>query len=217
MKVELICDNTIRKYSTDFVTRSIVECGVKYKFDMCDCKILNVSCKNCSVVVGYHVIEPCSECSISNNGHYFMFNEDEIVPTERIDDNGDNVVWGGLKDDTSEPLIPFDEDCEHICSICYEIYNNPVKLKCGHNFCKKCVYRTVDLQKKCPLDRIKASIDDIENDEILSSIVGDIYIYCKYACEKNSFGIWEKSDNGCDQVIKIKDREEHERCCKYSN
>ncbi|XP_073467176.1 E3 ubiquitin-protein ligase TRIM39-like isoform X2 [Aquarana catesbeiana] len=33
------------------------------------------------------------------------------------------------------------------CSICLEIYTDPVTLKCGHNFCRDCIVRMLDTQE----------------------------------------------------------------------
>ncbi|XP_073473665.1 E3 ubiquitin/ISG15 ligase TRIM25-like [Aquarana catesbeiana] len=50
------------------------------------------------------------------------------------------------------------EDLE--CSICLNIYTNPVTLRCGHNFCRDCIGRVLDTQKRsggysCPECREK--------------------------------------------------------------
>ncbi|XP_068128249.1 E3 ubiquitin-protein ligase TRIM11-like [Hyperolius riggenbachi] len=33
------------------------------------------------------------------------------------------------------------------CSICQDIYNDPVNLPCGHNFCRNCIDRVLDIQE----------------------------------------------------------------------
>ncbi|KAG8541171.1 hypothetical protein GDO81_029564 [Engystomops pustulosus] len=38
---------------------------------------------------------------------------------------------------------------ELTCSICLNLYTNPVTLKCGHNFCGECIERFLDTQKGC--------------------------------------------------------------------
>ncbi|KAM3922003.1 LOW QUALITY PROTEIN: E3 ubiquitin/ISG15 ligase TRIM25-like [Leptodactylus fuscus] len=37
---------------------------------------------------------------------------------------------------------------ELTCSICLNIYTDPVTLRCGHNFCRECIDRVLDAQKK---------------------------------------------------------------------
>ncbi|KAM9315538.1 LOW QUALITY PROTEIN: uncharacterized protein PAF06_006506 [Gastrophryne carolinensis] len=46
------------------------------------------------------------------------------------------------------------------CSICLNVYTDPVMLKCGHNFCRVCIARVLDTQKRskrysCPECREK--------------------------------------------------------------
>ncbi|KAM5170351.1 E3 ubiquitin/ISG15 ligase TRIM25-like [Mantella aurantiaca] len=46
------------------------------------------------------------------------------------------------------------------CSVCLNTYTDPVTLKCGHNFCRVCIDRTLDTQKEsgcysCPECRAK--------------------------------------------------------------
>lgn len=35
------------------------------------------------------------------------------------------------------------------CSICLEVYVDPVTLRCGHNFCRECITRVLDSQRRC--------------------------------------------------------------------
>ncbi|XP_018409120.1 PREDICTED: E3 ubiquitin/ISG15 ligase TRIM25-like [Nanorana parkeri] len=35
------------------------------------------------------------------------------------------------------------------CSICLEVYVDPVTLRCGHNFCRECINRVLDSQRRC--------------------------------------------------------------------
>ncbi|KAM4697796.1 E3 ubiquitin-protein ligase TRIM21-like [Rhinophrynus dorsalis] len=50
------------------------------------------------------------------------------------------------------------------CSICMSIYTNPVCLSCGHNFCEKCIAKTLDYQEEychgfsCPECRMKFKV-----------------------------------------------------------
>ncbi|KAM5192005.1 LOW QUALITY PROTEIN: uncharacterized protein ACMZJ9_004975 [Mantella aurantiaca] len=46
------------------------------------------------------------------------------------------------------------------CSVCLDIYTDPVTLKCGHNFCRICIHHVLDKQKgsggySCPECRVK--------------------------------------------------------------
>ncbi|XP_040187095.1 E3 ubiquitin-protein ligase Midline-1-like [Rana temporaria] len=35
------------------------------------------------------------------------------------------------------------------CSICLNIYTDPVTLRCGHNFCRLCIHQVLDTQQRC--------------------------------------------------------------------
>ncbi|XP_022060958.2 E3 ubiquitin-protein ligase TRIM39-like [Acanthochromis polyacanthus] len=42
---------------------------------------------------------------------------------------------------------------QFLCSICLEVFTDPVTIPCGHNFCKRCITQhwTVNVQNKCPM------------------------------------------------------------------
>lgn len=81
-----------------------------YCTDNCRCRIHDVAClgwyvkvcdRVCNVsltfantptsgnVVGYHVTQPCESCLEScNNGHFWMFQTEGVVSSERLDPSG---------------------------------------------------------------------------------------------------------------------------------
>ncbi|XP_064414241.1 zinc-binding protein A33-like isoform X2 [Latimeria chalumnae] len=59
------------------------------------------------------------------------------------------------------------------CSICHEVFTDPVTLKCEHNFCQKCVcdyWGKCDTQL-CPVCRVFVSISDVKKNFTLLSLV----------------------------------------------
>ncbi|KAJ8245116.1 hypothetical protein GJAV_G00275010, partial [Gymnothorax javanicus] len=58
----------------------------------------------------------------------------------------------------AKALIPEDEIT---CSVCFDIYKEPVVLTCSHSFCKVCLkqYWEEKSSRECPICRRKASID----------------------------------------------------------
>ncbi|XP_035254233.1 nuclear factor 7, brain-like [Anguilla anguilla] len=95
----------------------------------------------------------------------------------------------------AKALIPEDELC---CSVCCDIFKEPVVLKCCHSFCRKCVkqYWKEKSSRECPICRTKASMEDPPVNLALRSIVES---YLKHKTESEA----EK----CEAVLKS------EACC----
>ncbi|XP_035261838.1 tripartite motif-containing protein 35-like [Anguilla anguilla] len=70
----------------------------------------------------------------------------------------------------AKALIPEDELC---CSVCCDIFKEPVLLKCSHSFCRECVqqYWKEKRSRECPICRRKASREDPPINLALRSIV----------------------------------------------
>ena len=59
------------------------------------------------------------------------------------------------------------------CPICFEIFKNPVLLKCGHSFCKQCLKALVTSEANatyihglsCPVCRAEFSKEDIDTQQ----------------------------------------------------
>ncbi|XP_045154649.1 E3 ubiquitin-protein ligase TRIM31 [Echinops telfairi] len=61
-----------------------------------------------------------------------------------------------------------------ICPICLEIFQNPVTIDCGHNFCLKCITATVDTSGsllKCPLCKHSVGKDTLKTNWVLMNLV----------------------------------------------
>ncbi|KAJ8261617.1 hypothetical protein GJAV_G00156350 [Gymnothorax javanicus] len=70
----------------------------------------------------------------------------------------------------AKALFPEDELC---CSVCCDIFKEPVVLKCSHSFCKVCLkqYWEERSSRECPICRRKASMDFPTPNLALRSIV----------------------------------------------
>ncbi|KAJ8284613.1 hypothetical protein COCON_G00034630, partial [Conger conger] len=68
-----------------------------------------------------------------------------------------------------QALIPEDELC---CSVCCDIFKEPVILKCSHSFCRVCVqqYWKEKNSRECPICR-RSSVEDPPVNLVLRSIV----------------------------------------------
>ncbi|XP_064175829.1 zinc-binding protein A33-like [Anguilla rostrata] len=82
----------------------------------------------------------------------------------------------------AKALIPEDDLC---CSVCCDIFKEPVLLKCSHSFCRVCVqqYWEEESSRKCPLCRKKASMKDPPVNLALKIIVES---YLKHKSESES-------------------------------
>ncbi|XP_064414387.1 zinc-binding protein A33-like [Latimeria chalumnae] len=63
---------------------------------------------------------------------------------------------------------------EMTCSVCQELFKDPVTLSCGHNFCRECVceYWKEKTSQSCPICRADSAISDLKINYTLRSIVG---------------------------------------------
>ncbi|XP_077314872.1 E3 ubiquitin-protein ligase TRIM39-like [Lithobates pipiens] len=85
------------------------------------------------------------------------------------------------------------------CSICLNIYTDPVTMRCGHNFCRECIDRVLDTRKAsglytCPecreefqerpvLSRARALRNIAEKFLISQPVPEDTGIYCTYCLD----------------------------------
>nr|XP_006638859.2 PREDICTED: tripartite motif-containing protein 35-like [Lepisosteus oculatus] len=81
---------------------------------------------------------------------------------------------------------------ELTCSVCCEIFMNPVVLKCSHSFCKACLEKTWKLNssRECPFCRRRSSTDNPPLNLALRNIV-ESYL------KKNSKSPTEQSEELC--------------------
>uniref|UniRef100_H3B2T0 Tripartite motif containing 35 n=1 Tax=Latimeria chalumnae TaxID=7897 RepID=H3B2T0_LATCH len=59
------------------------------------------------------------------------------------------------------------------CSICQELFKDPVTLRCGHNFCRECVceYWKEKTSQSCPICRADSAITDLITNHTLRNII----------------------------------------------
>ncbi|KAG5855195.1 hypothetical protein ANANG_G00046470 [Anguilla anguilla] len=95
----------------------------------------------------------------------------------------------------AKALIPEDELC---CSVCCDIFKEPVVLKCCHSFCRKCVkqYWEEKSSRECPICRTKASMEDPPVNLALRSIV-ESYLKQKTESEAEKHEAAVKSEACC--------------------
>ncbi|XP_064414249.1 E3 ubiquitin-protein ligase TRIM39-like [Latimeria chalumnae] len=62
---------------------------------------------------------------------------------------------------------------EMSCSVCQELFKDPVTLRCGHNFCRECLceYWKEKISQLCPICRADSAITDLKTNYTLRNIV----------------------------------------------
>ena len=87
------------------------------------------------------------------------------------------------------------------CIICGEIFKEPVRLYCGHTFCKECINDWSKKNSICPLCRLNFNIDCIQRDLIGYNMVNELLVYCV--------------NNGCCWKDKLINLKEHVKQCNF--
>nr|XP_014339612.1 PREDICTED: E3 ubiquitin-protein ligase TRIM17-like [Latimeria chalumnae] len=72
--------------------------------------------------------------------------------------------------------VPKGFEKELTCSVCHDIFTDPVTLTCGHNFCQKCVcdYWGKGDTQLCPVCRAFVSITNLKRNFALLSMVDSL-------------------------------------------
>ncbi|XP_043942311.1 E3 ubiquitin-protein ligase TRIM39-like [Protopterus annectens] len=61
---------------------------------------------------------------------------------------------------------------ELVCPVCLDLYDHPVTLECGHNFCKSCINRVLDVQPdaSCPQCRKRLAVRKYTTNRTLEAV-----------------------------------------------
>ena len=87
------------------------------------------------------------------------------------------------------------------CSICNDIFDYPVRLRCGHTFCQLCIMRWAQQKNDCPLCRKNFYMKDIQIDLIAMNMVNELEVYC--------------TNKGCPNQCKLCQLNEHLYNCYF--
>jgi len=64
------------------------------------------------------------------------------------------------------------------CSICHEIFNNPLRLDCGHTFCFNCLNTLRKNSNFCPICNQNIIDSLISRDLLAFNIINDLEVFC---------------------------------------
>eukprot|EP00899_Mesostigma_viride_P029005 jgi/Mesvir1/928/Mv17486-RA.1 len=102
------------------------------------------------------------------------------------------------------------------CPICWELFQSPVVVRCGHSFCRACVLEELPRSGRCPLDMRPIDAESLQPDLELSGKVGNLKVHCTHACVLTERG-WEvDAESGCPEVVRFGLRHVHEQSCEYA-
>ncbi|GBG65376.1 hypothetical protein CBR_g50737 [Chara braunii] len=112
---------------------------------------------------------------------------------------------------------------EVICSICLEVFRNPViTVPCGHVFCRDCIVRSLDeVDEVCPACKTPLSLSSssaFPPARTAQAIIDDIRVRCVngvwYNTTEDKFEEL-KSRERCEKVIQFSQLQSHARVCPY--
>jgi len=87
------------------------------------------------------------------------------------------------------------------CSICNEIFNNPLRLDCCHTFCYNCLKTLRKNSNKCPICNKKIIDSLISRDLLAFNIINDLEVFCN------------NENIGCPWKGKLSEIENHLKVC----
>ncbi|KAI9594626.1 WD40-repeat-containing domain protein [Syncephalis fuscata] len=92
-----------------------------------------------------------------------------------------------------------------LCPVCQDVYTDPVITRsCNHSFCSACIFQSLERESLCPLCRSFVHSEDLHPNLVLSSLVGELMVYCTYR------------DHGCSQLERKDDIAAHVLQCEYT-
>jgi len=60
------------------------------------------------------------------------------------------------------------------CIICFQTFNDPYITKCGHTFCKACIFEVVNRQHKCPVCNSACTDKDLIRNYNFGELLGNL-------------------------------------------
>ena len=98
MRVILLSNVKVELFSTDTPESTVSLVFEDYVTGHCSCKIRDIACLGCVNSLGYHVTQPCVKClEGKNNGHFWMFNAENVVASYRVNPLTKQLLcWGTI-------------------------------------------------------------------------------------------------------------------------
>lgn len=119
-----------------------------------------------------------------------------------------------------KPTKFIQEPAALLCPVCKQILREPViSIQCGHTFCTSCIEKLISVGHKCPLDGQTCDSGQLVVNKAVKGQIEDLMIHCRHGVlpGKSSEGDeLELDQEGCKEVIRLGDRDNHESICQYA-
>jgi WD40 repeat protein len=107
------------------------------------------------------------------------------------------------------------------CSVCTEVFTDPVTLACGHTFCRGCAVRWfTSPAKRCPAARCPASAKSkpaaLPTAYALREVVEALRVYCRFGLREDDRGGWISDAAGCQAQMSLGEVSAHEATCEHA-
>ncbi|CAD25664.1 hypothetical protein [Encephalitozoon cuniculi GB-M1] len=80
----LLSNVQIKVYSTDTPTGYVRCTRDSYMAYSCKCTVIDVECKCCRMILGYHILHPCGSCMTGwSSGHRWIFDTSSVISTPK--------------------------------------------------------------------------------------------------------------------------------------
>jgi hypothetical protein len=108
------------------------------------------------------------------------------------------------------------------CSVCSEVFTDPVTLACGHTFCRACaVSWFTSPAKRCPLGACPASAKSkpakLPTQYALKSMVDALRVRCRFGLCEDERGGWMPDPSGCPAQLSRAEAAAHEASCEHAS
>ena len=107
------------------------------------------------------------------------------------------------------------------CSVCTDIFIDPITLACGHTFCRACAVRWfTNTRRRCPAARCAASANSqpatLPSAYALKNMAEALRVYCRYGLREDERGVWVPNSEGCQAQLCRADVAAHEAACEHA-
>ena len=107
------------------------------------------------------------------------------------------------------------------CSVCTEVFTDPVTLACGHTFCRGCaVSWFTSSAKRCPSARCPASANTqpaaLPTAYALREVVDALRVYCRFGLREDDRGGWIPDPAACQAQMSLGEVAAHEAKCEHA-